>query len=177
MGWFNAKKEEGNKPKELPELPELPENPEKPSAPGDTDHLPNIGVKSSQPSQPPIVENKEKEVEDMRHSSPPKATVEQAPLKGPYKDPKGLGYSKTTGYLSAQPKITEPIYIRLDKFEATVENFQEIKEKINEIENLLAKAKEIRAKEEEELSDWEQEIQVIKSRIEYIDRNLLDKLD
>jgi hypothetical protein len=72
---------------------------------------------------------------------------------------------------------TEPIYIRLDKFKTTAESFEEIKNKIMEIERLLIRTKDIRAREEEELAEWEREIQLIKSRIESIDKNIFSKLD
>lgn len=87
---------------------------------------------------------------------------------------------KTSG--KQLPRITHstkqgPIYIRLDKFETTVETFDNIKEKVEELEDVLAKTKQIRAKEDQELESWEQEIQIIKSRIETIDKNLLGQFD
>jgi len=81
------------------------------------------------------------------------------------------------GYQKLPSKKAEPIYIRLDKFETTLEAFDAIRTKINEIEDLLKKTKEIRAKEEKELEEWERELEVIKSRIDYIDRNIFNKLD
>jgi len=74
-------------------------------------------------------------------------------------------------------KEAEPVFIRLDKFQTTIEIFEEIKNKVEEIEGLLIKTKETKQKEEQELMDWEKEIQVIKSRIDSIDRNILNKLD
>src|SRR3989344_4232310 len=74
----------------------------------------------------------------------------------------------------ATPKMTkkiEPIFVRLDKFQMTIQTFEEIKAKIEEIEDVLIRTKEIKVKEEQELAEWEREIQVIKSRIEMIDRN------
>ena len=74
-------------------------------------------------------------------------------------------------------KEVEPIYVRLDKFQTTVSSFEEIKEKVMDIEKLLTKIKETREKEDRELEGWENEIQVIKSRIEFIDKNIFNKLD
>jgi hypothetical protein len=71
----------------------------------------------------------------------------------------------------------EPVYIRLDKFEVTVSVFEEIKNKITEIEESLIKTKEIKQKEEEELIEWEREIQMIKTKIDSIDKNIFNKLD
>ena len=74
-------------------------------------------------------------------------------------------------------KKIEPVFVRLDKFQMTIQTFEEIKAKIEEIEDVLRKTSEIKVKEEQELSEWEREIQVIKSRIELIDRNVFNKLD
>lgn len=74
-------------------------------------------------------------------------------------------------------KETEPIYVRLDKFQTTVSSFEEIKGKVMDIEKLLTKIKETREKEDRELEEWENEIQVIKSRIEFVDKNIFNKLD
>jgi hypothetical protein len=74
-------------------------------------------------------------------------------------------------------KKAEPVFIRLDKFETTIEAFEEIKGKIIEIEDLLKKIKEVKTKEEEELVNWEKDIQIIKGRIDSIDKNIFSKLD
>ena len=74
-------------------------------------------------------------------------------------------------------KKIEPVFVRLDRFQMTIQTFEEIKAKIEEIEEVLRKTSEIKVKEEQELSEWEREIQVIKSRIELIDRTVFNKLD
>ncbi len=74
-------------------------------------------------------------------------------------------------------KKIEPVFVRLDRFQMTIQTFEEIKAKIEEIENVLRKTSEIKIKEEQELAEWEREIQVIKSRIELIDKNVFNKLD
>lgn len=84
---------------------------------------------------------------------------------------------KNRGFVKSPIKEAEPIYVRLDKFQITVNVFEEIKNKVGEIDKLLSKIKEIREKEDRELDEWENEIQAIKSRIESVDRNIFDKLD
>jgi hypothetical protein len=76
-----------------------------------------------------------------------------------------------------QVKKPEPIYIRIDKFETTIQAFFEIKNKITEIEELITKTKEIKNKEQKELEEWEHELQLLKTRIDYIDQNIFSKLD
>ncbi len=73
-------------------------------------------------------------------------------------------------------KSNEPIYIRLDKFKSTIESFEDIKEKVEDIEKLLIKIKDIREQEDKELNEWELEIQMIKTRIDTVDKNIFDKL-
>jgi hypothetical protein len=74
-------------------------------------------------------------------------------------------------------KNVEPIYVRLDKFEASLQSIEEIKRKIAEVENTLKKTKEIKQKEEQELEAWEKEVHIIKSRIDTIDKDIFNKFD
>ncbi len=72
---------------------------------------------------------------------------------------------------------TEPVYIRIDKFKTAVAHFQEIQAKIYEIENLLRKIKEAKQREDAELRDWEKELEIIKARIDSIDKNIFSRLE
>lgn len=72
-------------------------------------------------------------------------------------------------------KKDEPVYIRLDKFQLTIDAFREIREKIREIENLLAKTREIKSREEKEIEEWEREIEAIKIKIESIDKEMFEQ--
>lgn len=90
--------------------------------------------------------------------------------------PTGERSNKIVNRMSAT-KETEPIFIRLDKFQATLETFEEIKVKVQEIEELLKITREIKQKEEQELVEWEREVQTIKARIDMVDRTIFNKLD
>jgi hypothetical protein len=146
-------------PKPLPQLPNLNSQPK-------TVSIPN---KPITPMQKSNFSYENAVVDEIKERSLPQIDSSPRTVE--------IGYSKTQGYSAPATKKSEPIFIRLDKFESTVENFEEIKEKINEIEEVLQKTREIKAKEEEELSEWEKEIQIIKARLDSIDRNLLNKLD
>lgn len=74
-------------------------------------------------------------------------------------------------------KNAEPIYVRLDKFETSLQAIGEIKRKIAEVEGILKKTKEIKQKEEQELEAWEKEVHIIKSRIDAIDKDIFNKFD
>lgn len=78
---------------------------------------------------------------------------------------------------NTQIKNAEPIYVRLDKFETSLQSIEEVKRKIAEIEHILKKTKEIKQKEEQELEAWEREIHIIKSRIDSVDKTIFNKLD
>ncbi len=186
MGWF-SKKKEVEEQEEVPKLPELPEQ--------------NNLVLPSKEDLPelPELSNKDKELPEIKTSLPKLPAPEfgfQEPIKKPLTKPQEMQKSKfpplpkgpfkkpepeinpEPRLPTQSPKIKEkPIYIRLDKFEATEESFEEIKNKILEIESFLKKIREIKTKEEQELEDWEREIQIIKTRIESIDKNIFNRLD
>ncbi len=153
-------------PKELPSLPDLTTAQQAPAIKQEIIEtkpkiISPIGMqKSNFEIEPQIIEAPQKQID---HDLP--KTIEVEPVK-----PRPLPPRPTT-------KKAEPIYVRLDKFETTVETFEEIKDKINEIEKFLQKTKEIKQKEEEELLEWEREIQMIKTRIDSIDKNIFNKLD
>ena len=74
-------------------------------------------------------------------------------------------------------KEAEPIFIRIDKFEESLEIFEKTKKQIHEIEKMLSDIKKIREKEEEELDFWEGEIKTAKEKIERVDENLFSKIE
>jgi len=198
MAWFKKKKEEELLPDlpdshvELPELPELPnQNP-----PQITEQklppLPETDTSNQQAIKQEINPNEMQksgfEPITPQESLPPPPQPPLDPIKAEptemieepkiVEEPRTLEISeKTRGFSKPLTKKSEPIYVRLDKFQITVQAFDNIRDKINEIEKLLAKAKEIKQKEEKELEEWEYEIQLIKSRIDSIDKSIFNKLD
>lgn len=98
-------------------------------------------------------------MKDMRQFSPPAQRAREIP-----------SYSKNL------VKKAEPVFIRLDKFEESMEIFNDTKEQISEIENLLKNIKELKQKEDEELSSWENEIQEIRKQIEKVDSDIFSKI-
>ncbi len=69
-------------------------------------------------------------------------------------------------------KETEPIYIRLDKFNESAKIFDSTMSKINDIQRTLGEIKKIRQEEEAELGEWEREIQEIKRQLDKVDREV-----
>ncbi len=72
---------------------------------------------------------------------------------------------------------TEPVFVRLDKFEESLNVFEKTKEKILGIEKLLRDIKKIKEQEEAELQSWEGEISSIKQQIDKIDREIFSKIE
>lgn len=79
--------------------------------------------------------------------------------------------------LKSSVKEMQPVYIRLDNFKIGMDSFEDIKNKVVEIEDLLSKIKEIKIREEKELSEWEKEIQVVKARIEQINKDVFKSVE
>jgi len=189
MSWFSNKKESERLP-DLPELPELPsvttvqmQKPSQFSLPPLPE--PRLGINTERFMPPKAnldntnisTSSSNFSTSNMQKSEFPKSFIDEAISNiEPKKAEVVLQKPIVSAPAAPVVKKNEPIFIRLDKFETTVENFSVIKEKISEIEDLLNKTKEIRAKEDEEISKWEKEIQMIKSRIDSIDKSLLDRI-
>lgn len=184
----------------LPELstpdefspPKLP-NPNKVSAPGlqnpnfniDSKYMPQLPklpeLKNKFPNSPTIVRqeimNPPQEMQRSQfgtietHSRQDPPLVREAPLLS-----EPLEINEVRPRLSAA-KNAEPIYVRLDKFETSLQSIEEIKRKIAEVEDILKKTKEIKQKEEQELEAWEREVHIIKSKINTIDKDIFNKFD
>ena len=200
MGWFKKdKKEEVGLP-DLPEeedysLPELPEFPNKNKTKNpylkDKDmnqeqikkEVSSNFQKSNIPN-PPSNFQKSKFSNEMSHqdsfqkSNFPPLNQENKRLESHFQNKtKEMPFIEKKSVSKSYSKEAKPVYIRLDKFNETLKTFEDIKYKIKEIENLLQKTKEIKTKEEQELAEWEREIQIIKTRIDGIDKNIFDRIE
>tara|TARA_Y100000310_G_scaffold24080_1_gene23148 strand:+ start:903 stop:1409 length:507 start_codon:yes stop_codon:yes gene_type:complete len=168
MGLFGKKKKE----EEIPLLPELPSS-ESDLAQLTKDDLPDAPTTLPEIETEALPELPEEQEEFPIPKTPPK------PLKQP-ELPRTIELgsdNQPTTFRKSSTKESEPIYVRLDKFETTAQTFEEIKIKIQDIENLLKRTREIKQNEEQELIEWEREIQMIKTRIDLIDKNIFNKLD
>ncbi len=179
MSWF--KKEDENE-EEL-RLPNLPGSSGSFGSASNM-NLPEVGnVETSPLPALPGGEVNPNEIKNTIRQNPPVEPVRAEPMNFEQSEEREVSVPPSTPSRIEAPetknyvKRNEPIYVRLDKFETTVESFNEIKNKINEIENLLVKIKDIKKQEEVELQEWESEIASIKARIEAVDRNVFGKLD
>ena len=194
MGLFSKKKKE-DKEDIVPSLPDLPKLPELPKVEERNDSIkpihqlpsfPNnlIGEKFSQNTIKEAVAGKKEgeEVFDVNDFAEDRTRMMQKPLRNPLT--KELPFSKKERKISEEfketkkiVKKTEPIFIRIDKFEESLQVFENAKKQISEIEDMLKDIKRLKDEEEKELNYWENEMQIIKGQIEKIDRELFSKLE
>lgn len=71
---------------------------------------------------------------------------------------------------------TDPVFIRIDKFEQGMKIFEKAKNQISEMGKMLAEIKQIKDEENKELQKWEKEIQSIKKQIEKIDNDVFSRI-
>ncbi len=168
----------------LPELPRITENerPEIhkfPSYPNDS-----FGKKFSQSAIKDAVIGK-KEDEDIFEDESFDENIIPEPKKRlakefPFSKEEDLPQIKTKEpkefFVKPRIKEAEPIFIRLDKFEESLEIFKNAKNKISEIEKFLDDIKRIKEQEERELQEWEKEIQEVKEQFEKIDKEIFSKV-
>lgn len=72
---------------------------------------------------------------------------------------------------------SEPIFVRMDKFQEGLNSLENAKKQIFEIEKLMKNIREIKDAEEKELEFWERQIQIAKSQIDKVDKSVFSKLE
>jgi len=181
MGWFNKKEEDKEKIPSLPELPKLPKLPEFPRTKEDIGEtqiyqlpsLPNnsFGQKFSQDTIKDAVTGGKEEgnFEDYENDSQimpsyPQEIITKPEIPEEFKE------------IAKKVKENEPIFIRIDKFEDSLNNFEKIKNQISDMEKMFGNIKEVKEKEEAELDSWEKEIKIIKAQIDKIDKTIFSRL-
>ncbi len=175
MGWFSKKKEE--KVEEIPGLPPLPSSNEELSFPS-LKELPNLPTEDQDyPKSLPLLSNSDQQDELNEETIKNALSHSSTPYETNLKPLRTKERSAPEIIKSPSNKVKEPIYVRLDKFDVTLQAFEEIKEKIKQIEEYLLKTKEIKEQEEKELEEWEKEIQIIKSKIDSVDKTIFNKFD
>ena len=88
-----------------------------------------------------------------------------------------MGQDINMGLKAQMPARREPLFVRIDKFEAALRDFEDISIKIKRIEELITEIRELREKEDREFEEWEKDLQVMRSRMDDIDRTLFSQMD
>lgn len=197
MGLFSKKEEVPTIPV-APTLPELPKQekkdlPELPSFPMNSkNNALNQEMVKSAVADVPRPEEKEMYVENQEdlHVTeepeeeilfPPKSSVKSSIPRLPdipsIMEPRGKTLELTPATIEkSTSKQTEPIFVRIDKFQAAHKNFEQIKDKVEEIESVLKKINDIKSREETELKGWTEDIEKIKSRLAEVDANIFNQI-
>jgi len=193
MAWFNKKENTPDVPR-APRLPDLPPMigdhrlPELPSFPEiqENDNLDNEIVKSAVddssvdlkealrvPGSENLPDFREKDVKmeelprDFRLQNPPTIQKMQKSAELPV---------APSPVKVESPKINEPIFVKIDKFQSAQSDFTEIKKKVKEFDLTLKKVKELKTKEDQELSMWTEDLEKIKARLSEIDSSIFSKI-
>jgi len=180
MGLFKKKekKEEEGIPR-LPDIPRLPELPDfkemdnySDSRPSQLPSFPNnfTGNKFSQNSIKDAVTGKEEVEEEANDFA---MEDERQMMQRPPIEEKKF-YSQP---LKMKEKSTEPLFIRIDKFEDGSRAFEEVKKQVSDIEKLFNDLKKVKESEDNEIKSFESEIKQIKDKLENIDRNIFSKIE
>ncbi len=182
MGLFNRKekKEENPKMPDLPEIPELPALPdwEKENKEEELPQLPSFpnnsfGEKFSKNSIKDAVTG-EKEERGFEADE----FVEEEPqmMQKPLVREEPLEFSSRYGKIT-KPKETGPVFIKIEKFNESLQIFEKAKRQLADIEKTLEDVKRIKDEETRELSMWEKEMRDIKEKIERIDNNIFSRVE
>ena len=113
------------------------------------------------PRAPMMEEHEEEDEEDM----PPR----------PSQNPEMI-ITPRTSRVSSVSQREEPVFIRLDKFEESLDTFEKIKKQLSGAEKLLNEIKDVKEREDKELADWQSKLEAMKNQIEKIDRDIFSKV-
>lgn len=69
----------------------------------------------------------------------------------------------------------EPIFVRIDKFQAAKKDLIEINKKVKSVETLLNKLEEIKDKEDSEIDQLAKDLEILKTRLASVDSNVFQK--
>ena len=182
MGLFKKKTKEvaGGSPLQSSQAPALPKLPELPKIPGIGDKsfsqepMPKLPKYPSNPLGNKFSQDTIKEAVTGGKEVDIGKEDEFASFEGSQKIPKPI----------PKPLIprggrgsNEPVFIRIDKFEESLDIFNKAKKQISDIEHMLADIKRVKEDEDKELDHWEKEIQNVKGQIEKIDKDIFSKVE
>jgi len=177
MNWFTKDKKEGN----LPDLPAMPELPKLPEFSNNFEPSPRLNKMDLHqlPSFPSSITGEKISNEAVKHAVRDSFKTEevQMPLTKEIDEESEYVPKKINVREIKSTMKNDPVYVRIDKYQDSLANFQEAKSMLLEIENILRDVKELKAREEQELMVWEQEIQETKAKLDAIDRVIFQKLE
>ncbi len=205
MGLFGKKEKSGeNQIPQLPQLPKLPDLPKLPEFSEEDDsgihQLPSfpsspIGKKFSQDSIKDAVSGEKRGMyandfpEDEEMGVGMMQSISKKPMTEEVEDEIDEEFPEKNLKMKSDMSIksnvgtgigfrqeTEPVFVRIDRFEEGLRTFEDIKNQISDIEHVLSQTKSLKEKEEAELASWEAELKRMKEEVEKIGRDIFSKI-
>ncbi|MCW8966341.1 MAG: hypothetical protein OQK82_06620 [Candidatus Pacearchaeota archaeon] len=180
MGLFNRSKKEEQKYSlsELPKLPTLPRLENKDFS--STDSIPQLPSLPSSSFGERFSQNAIKDA--VSGFSGEKGDDEEGADESGYEtrmmhEPPRKSLIHEEGKRMTDGKRNEPVFVRIDKFEESIDIFEKAERKISEMEELFSDIRKIKEEEEKELESWENKIQSVKRHIEKIDQEIFSKIE
>ena len=186
MGLFNKKKKQKNsRGKDIPKLPELPElpnfedNKKTTESPHQLPSFPSnsFGDKFSQNTIKDAVSGRDEDDEENLEIKNPILGNKKKIMTEEVSDNPVKETPKRNAPSQKNKKRTDPVFIRVDKFEESLDIFSDAKEKVSSIEKELKEIKETKEEEEKELKDWEEKIKSVKNQIDKVDREVFSEIE
>lgn len=73
-------------------------------------------------------------------------------------------------------KMDQPFFVRIDKFNETMENFKRIFEQVQNIERIVESLELTKEEEEREIEEWKKDIEDMKKNLNKIDNEIFSKI-
>lgn len=115
--------------------------------------------------------------EDDEHEEEPEFKMDSDYEKSEFETPEEIPETPIYDAPSTRLRTTEPVFIRIDKFEASLRAFEKTKKQIADIEKNLKEISDLKKEEERELVSWQQEILKVKELIDKVERDIFSKLE
>lgn len=80
-------------------------------------------------------------------------------------------------YKPSVAKRKEPVFIRIDKFEASLKAIDKTKRDILEMEKMIKDISKLKEEEEKQINAWQKDVLKIKDQIARVDEDIFSKLE
>ena len=174
-------------------IPELPMSPLLPSLPENPEELPQISKEEELPELPSFPKNfhdndlnqeiVKSAVSDNSSGESeviePEQNVEELIPSIPSQEINPAEEETVNNKKSisnSEGKFSEPVFIRIDKYQAAKKNVEEIRIKVSEMEKIINKLNELKLKEDEEIKQWSEEVEKLRTRLRDIDSDIFNQI-
>jgi len=78
--------------------------------------------------------------------------------------------------VNSKPRGDQPFFVRIDKFNETIENFRKVNEQVHQIEKIIESLESTKDEEEKELEEWKKDVSDMKTNLNKIDNEIFNKI-